>query len=145
MIRISYNALQEEKIIMATKEKEYKIDSWCKDYPGNRPPRFLQPFLLVFLKKGSAHGYQLINNLAKLGVKHENYEVGYIYKTLRTMEKDGYIASAWNTEAKGAAKRIYTITENGTAQLQKWMISIKQIRKSLKSLLDMCEDTCKET
>ncbi len=125
--------------------KEYKIDSWCKDYPGNRPPRFLQPFLLVFLKKESTHGYQLINKLAELGVKHENYEIGYIYKTLRTMEKDGFISSLWNTEAKGAAKRIYTITKEGEAQLKRWIISIKQLRKSLKSLLDMCQDVCEET
>ncbi len=125
--------------------KEYKIDSWCKDYPGNRPPRFLQPFLLVFLKKESTHGYQLINKLAELGVKHENYEIGYIYKTLRTMEKDGFISSLWNTEAKGAAKRIYTITKEGEVQLKRWIISIKQLRKSLKSLLDMCQDVCEET
>ncbi len=125
--------------------KEYKIDSWCKDYPGNRPPRFLQPFLLVFLKKESTHGYQLINKLAELGVKHENYEIGYIYKTLRTMEKDGFVSSLWNTEAKGAAKRIYTITEEGEVQLKRWVISIKQLRKSLKSLLDMCQDVCEET
>ncbi len=130
---------------METEHKKYKIESWCNDYPGDRPPRFLQPFLLVFLKQEPTHGYQLIEKLAKLGVKHENYEIGYIYKTLRTMEKNGFVTSQWDTKARGAARRIYHITPEGDIQLKRWIVSIKQIRKSLKSLLDMCQDICGET
>ncbi len=118
-------------------EVELKIKGWCKNYPGERPPRFLRAFLLLFLSMGEAHGYELIEKLKDMGVKYETYEVGYVYKTLRNMEKDGILESRWNVKEKGAAKRIYRITEKGKQNLASWAAVLENIRDSIGNFLEV--------
>jgi PadR family transcriptional regulator PadR len=118
-------------------EVELKIKGWCKNYPGDRPPRFLKAFLLLFLYMGEAHGYELIERLKEMGVKYETYEVGYVYKTLRNMEKDGILESRWNVKEKGAAKRIYRITEKGKMNLENWADVLTNIRDSISNFLEV--------
>lgn len=115
---------------------ELKITCWSKDYPGDRPPRFLRAFLLFFLLGKESHGYDLIERLKQIGVKYENYEVGYIYKTLRNMEDEGLLKSRWNIKEKGAARRIYTITEEGKKNLEKWTEMFSNLRKSIDAFLN---------
>ncbi len=112
-------------------DAELKIKGWCKDYPSSRPPRFLKAFLLLFLYKEEAHGYDLIEKLKKMGVKYETYEIGYVYKTLRNMEKEGIVESRWNIKEKGAAKRIYRITDAGKESLKKWSQTLSNIKDSI--------------
>ncbi len=116
-------------------EIEVRIKGWCKNYPGDRPPRFLRAFLLLFLAEGETHGYELIEKLKEIGVKYETYEFGYVYKTLRNMEKEGLLSSRWNVKEKGAAKRIYRITEKGLQSLDEWAQVLGNIRDSLNSFL----------
>lgn len=115
---------------------ELKITCWSKDYPGERPPRFLRAFLLLFLLIKEAHGYDLIERLKNIGVKYENYEVGYVYKTLRNMETEGFLKSRWNVKEKGAARRIYTITEEGKKNLGKWADTFSNLRESISAFLN---------
>ncbi len=117
-------------------EVDVKIKGWCKNYPGDRPPRFLRAFLLLFLAEGETHGYELIEKLKNIGVKYETYEFGYVYKTLRNMEKEGFLSSRWNVKEKGAAKRIYRITDKGKKNLDEWAQVLSNIRDSLNSFLD---------
>ncbi len=116
---------------------ELKIKGWCKNYPGDRPPRFLKAFLLLFLSMSEAHGYELIEKLKDMGVKYETYEVGYVYKTLRNMEKDGVLESRWNVKEKGAAKRIYRITDKGKKNLDNWVDVLTNIRDSITNFLEV--------
>jgi len=117
-------------------EIDVKIKGWCKNYPGDRPPRFLRAFLLLFLAEGETHGYELIEKLKEIGVKYETYEFGYVYKTLRNMEKEGLLSSRWNVKEKGAAKRIYRITDKGRQNLDEWAAVLTNIRDSLNSFLE---------
>ncbi len=117
-------------------EVELKIKGWCKNYPGERPPRFLRAFLLLFLSMEEAHGYELIEKLKSMGVKYETYEVGYVYKTLRNMEKDELLESRWNVKEKGAAKRIYRITDKGKKSLESWVEVLANIRDSITNFLE---------
>ncbi len=125
-------------------EVELKIKGWCKNYPGERPPRFLRAFLLLFLSMGEAHGYELIEKLKDMGVKYETYEVGYVYKTLRNMEKDGILESRWNVKEKGAAKRIYRITEKGKQNLASWAAVLENIRDSIGNFLEVYKQVNKQ-
>jgi len=120
---------------------ELKIKGWCKNYPGERPPRFLKAFLLLFLSVEEAHGYELIEHLKKMGVKYETYEVGYVYKTLRNMEKEGVVESRWNVKEKGAAKRVYRITDKGTESLANWAAVLTNIRDSITNFLKVYKET----
>ena len=121
-------------------DTELKIKGWCKNYPNSRPPRFLNAFLLLFLYKEESHGYSLIEKLKKMGVKYETYEVGYVYKTLRNMEKEGLVESRWNVKEKGAAKRIYRITDAGKEGLKKWYQALSNIRDSITNFIKFYED-----
>ena len=121
-----------------------KIKGWCKNYPGDRPPRFLRAFLLLFLAQGEAHGYELIEKLKEMGVKYETYEFGYVYKTLRNMEKEGLLSSRWNVKEKGAAKRIYRITDAGKKNLDEWARVLGNIKDSIESFLKAYEDVRKK-
>ncbi len=125
-------------------EIKLKIKGWCKNYPGERPPRFLRAFLLLFLSMGEAHGYELIEKLKDMGVKYETYEVGYVYKTLRNMEKDGILESRWNVKEKGAAKRIYRITEKGRQNLKSWASVLENIRDSIGNFLEVYREVNKQ-
>ncbi len=121
-----------------------KIKGWCKNYPGERPPRFLRAFLLLFLSIEEAHGYELIEKLKEMGVKYETYEVGYVYKTLRNMEKDGILESRWNVKEKGAAKRIYRITDKGKKSLGNWADVLSNIRDSIGNFLEVYKSINKD-
>ncbi len=125
-------------------EVELKIKGWCKNYPGERPPRFLRAFLLLFLSMGEAHGYELIEKLKDMGVKYETYEVGYVYKTLRNMEKDGILESRWNVKEKGAAKRIYRKTKKGKQNLASWAAVLENIRDSIGNFLEVYKQVNKQ-
>lgn len=83
-----------------------------------------------------SHGYELIEKLKSMGVKYETYEVGYVYKTLRNMEKDELLESRWNVKEKGAAKRIYRITEKGKKSLESWVEVLANIRDSITNFLE---------
>ncbi len=114
---------------------EWEFKSWCRNYPRGKPPRFLRPFLLLFLYTKNAHGYELLERLKEHGLNYELQDIGYVYKTLRMMERDGSISSAWDVSGEGPGKRVYEITEGGKKELEEWAITLKSIRDSLTTFL----------
>jgi PadR family transcriptional regulator PadR len=60
------------------------------------------------------HGYDLPALLAPLGLG--GADRGFVYRTLRAMEGDGLVASAWDPARAGPARRTYTVTPAG----QEW-------------------------
>ena len=77
--------------------------------PGGRRGRWLEPFLLLLVAEGEAHGYALIGRLNELGVAPERVDVGMAYRTLRELETEGVVLSDWVTE-DGAPRREYRLT-----------------------------------
>jgi DNA-binding PadR family transcriptional regulator len=87
--------------------------------PGGRRGRWLEPFLLLLVTEGEAHGYALIGRLNDLGVAPEGVDVGMAYRTLRELETDGLVASEWVAEG-GAPRREYRPTPKGRSALAEW-------------------------
>jgi len=56
----------------------------------------------------------------------EKVDVGDLYRTLRRMEHDGWVSSAWDRKENQRDKRIYTITEEGRAFLKYAVASLQQ-------------------
>ena len=73
--------------------------------------RFIEPCILLLLSKDSSHGYGLMEDLEK----HcgEKVDIGDLYRTLRRMERDGWVKSDWEKNESGPDRRIYTITSEG--------------------------------
>lgn len=72
--------------------------------------------LLLVLDEVPTYGYDLPGLpglLAPLGLG--DADRGFVYRTLRAMEADGLVSSAWDPSPTGPARRIYTVTTAGRA------------------------------
>jgi PadR family transcriptional regulator PadR len=87
--------------------------------------RWMEPFVMVLLAGGSAHGYAIVGELAELGITNGPVDVGQVYRTLRDLEAVGQVRSRWTTGA-GAARRDYELTEAGFAALDEWAALMKE-------------------
>ncbi|KKS41031.1 MAG: PadR-like protein family transcriptional regulator [Candidatus Gottesmanbacteria bacterium GW2011_GWA2_42_16] len=86
--------------------------------------RFVEPCILLLLSKASAHGYGLMDGLAK----HcgEKVDIGNLYRTLRRMEQVGWVTSKWDSQENERDKRVYSITKTGRAFLKGAVASLQQ-------------------
>lgn len=90
--------------------------------PGSsRQERYLQASILLGLISKSSYGYELISNIQSYGFIEGDAPPGMIYRHLRQMEEDNLVQSQWETKEAGAAKRIYTITDEGREVLAFWV------------------------
>ena len=98
----------------------------CLSFPGNRanifapyvramdavvPRDHFRASLLLLLGEVPTHGYDLLAVLGPLGLGATDR--GLVYRTLRAMEADGLVASAWDSSPVGPARRIYAVTPAG--------------------------------
>jgi PadR family transcriptional regulator PadR len=83
--------------------------------------RFVEPVLLLVLKeKGRAYGYDILGNLAEHAFTDGEIEKAVVYRTLRRLERNGYIVSDWDVSEPGPARRVYTLTRDGQKHLSEW-------------------------
>jgi poly-beta-hydroxybutyrate-responsive repressor len=96
---------------------------------------FLQPCLLVMLRRGKAHGYSLLNGLDEFGFNPDQVDPGLAYRALREMEAAGLVTSEWDSQSRGPQRRVYTITPEGEGHLAEWVKDLARTREEIKSLL----------
>ena len=94
--------------------------------PEGKIERFIEPCLLLLLAEKTAHGYELMENLEQFQFDPRCQDPGQVYRTLRRMEKEGLVQSAWETGEAGPARRCYQITADGRDILQAWMLTLKK-------------------
>jgi len=100
---------------------------------GGRVRGFMQPKLLLLLAQRPAHGYELMESMAQ--EEDTNVDPGLLYRTLRQFEEDGLVRSSWDTEGRGAARRVYEITDEGLEYLHAWAMNIRRTRERLERFL----------
>jgi PadR family transcriptional regulator PadR len=88
--------------------------------------RWMEPFVMVLLSVGPAHGYAIVGELADLGITNGSVDVGQVYRSLRDLEGAGQVRSAWSTSGSGPARREYELTAAGYAALDEWAAVIKE-------------------
>src|SRR3712207_2765742 len=93
------------------------------------PRNLLVPYLLLALSFYRAHGYLLQQWLRALGFF--GVDITTLYRTLRQMERQGLVSSAWDTEAQGPARRVYALTDAGRLFLEGWVGALGQYREML--------------
>ena len=90
--------------------------------------------LLLLLHREPAHGYTLLDQLVEFGLGEVAPSV--IYRTLRDMEAEGWVASMWDEEqTKGPPRRIYRITALGDQVLAAWVQELDETCKMLDRLV----------
>ena len=87
--------------------------------------RWMEPFVMVLLAGGAAHGYAIVGELAGLGITNGSVDVGQVYRVLRDLEAAGLVSSSWTT-GSGPARRDYELTDAGYAALDEWAAVMKE-------------------
>ncbi len=96
---------------------------------------FLQPCLLVLLRRDQAHGYSLLSDLAEFGFDPEFLDPSLVYRALREMEMTGLVTSEWSDESLGPRRRVYRVTPVGEQYLAQWIADLRQTRREIDALL----------
>jgi PadR family transcriptional regulator, regulatory protein PadR len=95
------------------------------------PPRdILAPFVLLAVSLQRAHGYVIEDYLRALGLF--GITMSTLYRTLRQMEKDGFVESTWEPGPTGPARRVYTITDAGHT----WLDSSATMLNAYRATID---------
>ena len=94
-----------------------------------RPRNWAQPVILVLLREWNSYGYEMMERMAEFGFEAMN--PGTLYRTLRDMEKNGAVKSAWDTSKGGPPRRVYSITDAGEAYLDFWVKSLEQYQRNV--------------
>ena len=79
--------------------------------PVGLPRNYLRPCLLLLLAEGTSHGYELLGQVAALGL--DRLDAGGLYRCLRAMDEEGLVSSAWEPSTTGPARRTYALTRAG--------------------------------
>jgi poly-beta-hydroxybutyrate-responsive repressor len=96
--------------------------------------RFIEPVLLLILKeKGHSYGYELSEQLVEHALTDTQIERAALYRTLRTLECNGYVTSSWDTENGGPARRVYALTKAGHVHLREWAEVMGRLGNALRT------------
>ena len=88
--------------------------------------RWMEPFVLVLLAGGPAHGYAITAQLEEMGITGGPVDIGQVYRTLRDVEDGGLVTSSWSTEPVGPQRRDYSLTTAGYAAIDAWAAVMKE-------------------
>ena len=99
-----------------------------------RVERFVEPALLLVLRDGPTHGYDLADELEAL-VPDANVDLGNLYRHLRALEGEGIVASEWRDDPPGRPKRVYQLTEDGGCLLDAWADALRTMESTIAAFL----------
>ncbi len=102
---------------------------------GGRRGRWLEPFLLRLVADGEAHGGALIAGLNDLCLAPDGVDVGMAYRTLRELEGESLVESAWVME-DGPPRRTYRLTFAGRRALEEWIGVMRERARLIDAFLD---------
>jgi poly-beta-hydroxybutyrate-responsive repressor len=91
---------------------------------GGLPRNFLRPCLLLLLKEGVGYGYDLHERLREFGVRRS--DPGFLYRTLRALEREGLIKSWWELSEVGPPRRTYELSTEGDDWLRGCADTLRQ-------------------
>lgn len=93
--------------------------------------RFVEPLVLYLLRKnGPTHGYELLSQLHGHALTATPIDGPALYRTLRILEKNENVTSAWET-GRGPARRTYSLTAKGRRHLQEWRVVLADLQGAL--------------
>jgi DNA-binding PadR family transcriptional regulator len=94
--------------------------------------RFVEPVVLLLLKrKGRSYGYDLAGSLPLYALTDAEIERAALYRTLRQLEENGNVASEWETDQGGPARRVYRLTARGEEHLREWAAVLEHVSRSM--------------
>ena len=104
---------------MSSEERMHHADGGGRPHRDRRHPRGrgrrgdIRSALLIVLRDGPAHGYELIQTFAERSDGMWKPSPGSVYPTLQLLEEQGLLTS---TESEG--KRVYALTDAGRLEAE---------------------------
>lgn len=86
----------------------------------------------MLLDERASHGYDLVPRLDELGL---GVDTGALYRMLRSMDHHGEVRSEWNVSARGPARRVYSLTEQGRRRLADAVDTMAEQRRTMTRLI----------
>ena len=92
--------------------------------------------ILSLVAEGPCHGYQIEHVIQERGMR-EWTELGFssIYYLLKKLEAKGLVAGGLEEAERGPARKVYTLTDAGRAELTMWITELKRLKSGLESFL----------
>ncbi len=109
--------------------------------PGGKTERFIQPCLLLALRKKPSYGYELLEKTMEFGFLDGPADPGMVYRHLRKLEEEGFVSSTWDTSGTGPARRYYRLTTEGVELLRDWIPFMERNLKSLENFIRVFQET----
>jgi len=101
---------------------------------GKSGRRLVEPVLLLTLRGGPAHGYSLLASLEEYDLG--SFDPSVVYRLLREMESDGWVASTWDAQAtQGPPRRVYELTATGEEILAAWARELERSKSRIQKFL----------
>lgn len=101
---------------------------------------FLRPGILLLLKADPSHGYTLIEDLRQEGIIDEDLDPAIVYRYLRNMEEHDLLYAEWNTEGRGAPRKVYRLTPAGEEFVQGCVANLRQTKKRMDHIFALYEE-----
>lgn len=115
----------------ATSERDATADT---GFDGSLPRSFLRPALHIALLPGRSHGYDLLLQIRSLGLA--SVDLGGVYRTLRAMERERTVNSAWEASGLGPPRRVYELTDDGVDVARRHLDALRRSRDLLDRLIE---------
>ena len=109
--------------------------------PGPRVHGILQGWILLFLAERENYGYRLVRQVAEELPKDMIPDPAVIYRMLRTLEREGAVASTLQAGSGGPARKVYRITDAGRARLEAWRDTASSRMEVLRRFIARVSDT----
>jgi PadR family transcriptional regulator PadR len=94
---------------------------------------FRRSCLLLVLREGPTHGYELVETLNAFGFGGS--DPGALYRALRKLEGEGMVESGWERSDTGPQKRVYTLTDAGVAELDHQATELAEAERRIDEFL----------
>ena len=94
----------------------------------------LEALILGALREGPMHGYGIVRKIRGDSEVLKAGE-GQLYPVLHRMESDGLVDGSWEIQDGRPPRKLYTLTEKGSGQLERKRKEFKEFRAAVESLL----------
>jgi PadR family transcriptional regulator PadR len=98
-------------------------------------PGTLDLLILRTLLFGPIHGHGIAKHIRQTSEDVLQVEHGSLYPALKRLEHQGWIASAWRTDARGREMKFYRLTAAGRKQLAVEESRWRQIVRAMARML----------